>query len=437
MRTSLYFDLDNIADFKSKIITWANKFSPIAFFDSNFEKDYNLFPNLYPDNDFILAVKSTKDIKICASDAFEKLHKFHTENKDWLFGHLAYDLKNDIEKLNSENFDALHFPDMFFFIPELIFIHKKGKLQILFHDNYYNTDEISNIFEEIINTDTSNKYEGSKKNILKARISKSKYLQEIYKILSHIQKGDIFELNYCQEFFGTEQEFSPLPTFLRIKEISPTPFSCYYKFDDKYLLSASPERYLRKTGNRIISQPIKGTIRRGKNKEEDLQLLNQLQNDPKERSENIMIVDLVRNDLARTAKRGSVKVEELCEIYSYPQVHQMISTINSELSPEFSFADLLKSTFPMGSMTGAPKVRAMKLIEQYEATKRGIYSGAVGYIKPNANFDFNVVIRSIVYNKRTKYLSYIVGSAITCLSVPEKEYEECLIKAEAMKKALQ
>ena len=201
-------------------------------------------------------------------------------------------------------------------------------------------------------------------------------------------------------------------------------------------MSASPERYLKKVGNQLISQPIKGTARRFADAVLDAQAKEQLSTDPKERSENIMIVDLVRNDLSRTAAKGSVQVEELCAIYSFEQVHQMISTITSEMLPEYKAVDALQTTFPMGSMTGAPKISAMQIIEQLEETKRGLYSGAVGYFTPEGDFDFNVVIRSILYNEQNQYVSFSVGSAITALSVPENEYEECLVKAKAMREVL-
>ncbi|MEA3318161.1 MAG: anthranilate synthase component I family protein, partial [Bacteroidota bacterium] len=251
----------------------------------------------------------------------------------------------------------------------------------------------------------------------------------------HIKKGDIYEVNFCQEFYG-KGELNPVKVYQRLNKISPTPFSCYGKFHSKYLISASPERFIKKEANKIISQPIKGTIKRGKNKQEDKELIKKLKNDKKERAENIMIVDLVRNDLSRTAKKGSVKVDELCGIYSFEQVHQMISTISCEIKSDENYVNIIKNAFPMGSMTGAPKIRAMKLIEKYEKTKRGLYSGAVGYISPERNFDFNVIIRSMLYNSESKYLSFIVGGAITSLSVPEKEYEECILKAEAMIKTL-
>ncbi len=165
-------------------------------------------------------------------------------------------------------------------------------------------------------------------------------------------------------------------------------------------------------------------------------MAQQLAKDPKERSENIMITDLVRNDLSRIAEKGSVSVEELCTIYTFEQVHQMISTVTCSVAQITSSVEILRNTFPMGSMTGAPKISAMQIIEETEDAKRGLYSGAIGYFSPSGDFDFNVVIRSILYNSSTKYVSFSVGGAITINSVPEREYEECLLKAKAMREVL-
>ena len=198
--------------------------------------------------------------------------------------------------------------------------------------------------------------------------------------------------------------------------------------DDYSIFSGSPERFLKKVGSKLISEPIKGTAKRGLTKTEDEELIKSLVSDPKERAENVMIVDLVRNDLSKIATKNSVQVEELCQIYSFETVHQMISRISCDIKESASFTEIIKATFPMGSMTGVPKIRAMELIEEHESFKRGVYSGSIGYIKPNGDFDFNVVIRSLVYNRKNNYLSCSVGGAITIQSDPEKEYEECLIK---------
>ncbi|MBC7722420.1 MAG: anthranilate synthase component I family protein, partial [Pedobacter sp.] len=268
---------------------------------------------------------------------------------------------------------------------------------------------------------------------IKPRITKETYLQIIQQIKAHILRGDCYEINFCQEFYAENAIINPLNIYQQLTKLSPNPFACYYKLNDKYLLCASPERYLKKEGNRLMSQPIKGTFKRNKaDTKIDETLKQQLFQSPKDRSENVMVVDLVRNDLSKICKQGSVNVEELFGIYTFPQVHQMISTIVGELQDGLDVADILQATFPMGSMTGAPKKKVIQLIDKYEQTQRGLYSGAVGYITPNKDFDFNVVIRSILYNASNQYLSYQVGGGITFNSDANSEYEECLLKAEAM-----
>lgn len=269
------------------------------------------------------------------------------------------------------------------------------------------------------------------------RMEKADYLQIINQIKEHIKKGDCYELNFCQEFFAEQARIEPVDIYQKLSALSPNPFSVFYKLDHRYLLCASPERYMMRKGNRIWSQPIKGTApRRLDNEKLDQEQKDELLKSPKQRSENVMVVDLVRNDLSKICEEGTVEVEELFGIYTYPQVHQMISTITGTLQPQLSFVDIVQATFPMGSMTGAPKKRVMQLIEQYEKTKRGLFSGAAGYIAPNGDFDFNVVIRSVLYNEETNYISYQVGGGITFQSDAEEEYEECMLKAMAMKAVL-
>jgi para-aminobenzoate synthetase component 1 len=243
-------------------------------------------------------------------------------------------------------------------------------------------------------------------------------------------------MNFCNEFYSIGYKIDAAKVYCKLNEISKAPFSAFYRSGSHYLISSSPERFLQKKNNVLISQPIKGTRRRSVDPREDLTLRKQLAEDLKERTENVMIVDLVRNDLSKIAKRGTVKVDELFGIYTFLQVHQMISTVSCELRENISFADILRATFPMGSMTGAPKIEAMKIIDRQEAAARGMYSGCVGYIDPEGNFDFSVVIRSILYNETESYLSVSAGSAITISCDPEKEYEECLLKADAMFRAL-
>ncbi|MGM0503735.1 MAG: anthranilate synthase component I family protein [Bacteroidota bacterium] len=424
-------NIKNKKDFKQKLILWGNRFDPFVFLDSC---NYNINQSsgkTYYAYDFLAAVKAEKFCCPSTGNKFEQLKRFVQKNKQWIFGYFPYDLKNEIELLESNNMDDIQFPDVQFFIPELVFAAKNNELIIYYNQQQYNLEKINQIVKQIDSTDTSSLKEDNQSIKILSRFTKQEYLKTITQLKNHIQRGDIYEINLCQEFFSNTA-IDPLSTWLNLKKGSPTPFSCYYKTGNHFLLSASPERFLKKRGNKVISQPIKGTIRRGKSEQEDKMLKEKLFNDPKERAENVMIVDLVRNDLSRTAKKGTVKVEELYGIYSFQQVHQMISTVVSEVETSLPIIDIIQNAFPMGSMTGAPKVRAMELIEQYEKTKRGLYSGSVGYITPDKDFDFNVVIRSILYNQLKNYVSFTVGGAITSLSVPENEYEECMVKAQAM-----
>ncbi|WP_432670693.1 anthranilate synthase component I family protein [Flavobacterium sp. SM2513] len=427
MRTVFIQTIENPTLLKKQLLQWSQQFRELVFLDSNETH------NSYSTYDCILAVDAFTAIQTDFLNAFEDLNIYQKTTKDWLFGYLSYDLKNDTEKLISANKDRLHFPDLYFFQPKKIIFLKENQLE--FHYLNMCDDEMESDYQEIIHFQLENQEIKTEVSI-QQEISKSDYLQKVTKMLAYIQNGTIYEANFCMEFFAKETIINPLATFESLNKISKAPFSSFFKNNKHFALSASPERYLKKTGEKCISQPIKGTSKRFADKEEDELSKFNLANDPKERAENIMIVDLVRNDLSKTAQKESVIVEELCEIYSFLQVHQMISTITSLIKPEFSPVDVLKTTFPMGSMTGAPKISAMNCIEELEETKRGLYSGAIGYFTPENDFDFNVVIRSILYNELEKYVSFSVGSAITSKSAPEKEYEECLLKARAMRLVL-
>ena len=426
MRTSIHKEISNITLFKPQLLTWAQQFREVVFLDSN------EYPQKYSSYDCILAVDAFTSITTDYHNAFEDLKQYQQTSKDWIFGYLSYDLKNDTEELNSSNFDGLQFPDLFFFQPKKLFLLKNNQLEI----QYLNMcdDEVEEDFDSILNTTISNS-ENLNPIEIQQRISKDLYQEKVSKMLEYINKGDIYEANFCMEFYA-ETTINPLEKYFLLNDISKPPFATFFKNNTNYLLSATPERYLKKEGNKIISQPIKGTSKRYSDFDNDEISKNTLALDPKERSENIMITDLVRNDLSRTAKKGSVEVEELCGIYSFLQVHQIISTITSIIDDQYSALDAIKYSFPMGSMTGAPKISAMNIIEELEATKRGLYSGSLGYFTPSGDFDFNVVIRSILYNSSNNYVSFSVGSAITALSIPELEYEECLLKANAMIKVL-
>jgi para-aminobenzoate synthetase component 1 len=419
----------NTEVFKQNLLSWAQQFDDVVWLDSN------NYSQKYSSYDAVLAVDAFTAIQTDYFNAFEKLKEYYTTTNDWVFGYLTYDLKNDTEALNSNNDDGLEFPDLYFFQPKKIFLIKGNNIEMLYLkavDDEFEKDlkAIQHSIKPVI--------EQSNTPIkIKLKIYKEEYFEKVEKVLSHIHRGDIYEANFCQEFYAENTIIQPLETYNKLNAISKPPFATFLKLGSNYLLSASPERYIKKVGAKIISQPIKGTSKRDTDHIMDSILKNDLVSDEKERSENIMIVDLVRNDLSQTATKGSVKVEELCKIYSFDQVHQMVSTVVSEVKNTTNPIDIIKTTFPMGSMTGAPKISAMKIIETLEETKRGLYSGSVGYIAPNGDFDFNVVIRSILYNESKQYVSYSVGGAITAKSEPLKEYEECLVKAKAMREVLE
>ena len=427
LRVSIHKHIPHPEQFKQQLLSWSQQFREVVFLDSN------SYPQEYSSFDCMMAVDAFTSLKTDFHNAFEDLKQYQQTTKDWLFGYLSYDLKNDVEPLKSSNFDGLHFPDLFFFQPKKIFLLKGNQLEIQYL--LLCDDEVEEDFEEIIQS-YSEPFVTLSAVEVQQRISKEFYIQKVTKMLEHIHAGDMYEANFCMEFFAENAIINPLEKFQKLNEISKAPFSVFFKNNKHFLLSASPERYLKKVGETIISQPIKGTSKRFSDANEDEKSKQDLETDAKERAENIMITDLVRNDLSHTAQKGSVEVVELCKIYSFLQVHQMISTVTSKLDVQYSPVDVLKTTFPMGSMTGAPKISVMKIIENLEESKRGLYSGAVGYFTPEGDFDFNVVIRSILYNQENKYVSFSVGSAITAQSVPEKEYEECLLKAKAMSEVL-
>lgn len=431
LRTSKNYTVENPEQLKNQLLYWSQQFREIIFLDSNLEA--NPYQK-YSSYDYILAVDAFTSIKTDFYNAFEDLKQYQQTTRDWLFGYMTYDLKNDVEAIHSSNFDGLNFPDLFFFQPKKLFLIKGNVLEV--HYLLMCDEEIEDDFETIRTISVPKSSGVHDKLSIQQRISKESYLNKVSKIVELIHHGTVYEVNFCMEFFAENAEIHPFEKFKKLTAISKAPFSVFFKNNNHFLLSASPERYIKKEGDRLISQPIKGTAKRFSNTQDDEESKKQLSIDPKERAENIMITDLVRNDLSKTAQQNSVQVEELCGIYSFLQVHQMISTITSKLDVQYSGIEAIKMSFPMGSMTGAPKLSAMNIIEDFEETKRGLYSGAVGYFTPSGDFDFNVVIRSILYNQENKYVSFSVGSAITAQSIPDREYEECILKAKAMSEVL-
>ncbi len=374
----------------------------------------------------LLAFGEGETIILKKNDKLQKLQEFIDQQKgNYLFGYLSYDLKEQLHGLKSENNDSLLFPETYFWKPKYVVnLHKES---VEFLQGEKNSESL-NFISQFLEEETDQNFHPHNFEF-KARISKEEYIAKIVKIKEQIQLGNIYELNFCQEYFAENVDIPyEIDTYFKLNTITQAPYSSYFKFGDFDIFCGSPERFLKKEGNKLISQPIKGTAPRGGTFEEDAQIKKTLSEDPKERAENIMIVDLVRNDLSRVAAVNSVRVDELCEIYSFETVHQMISSISCDLKEGVNFTEILKATFPMGSMTGAPKLRAMELIEELESFKRGLYSGSIGYITPSGDFDFNVVIRTLLYNQKESYLSCSVGGAITIQSDPEKEYQECLVK---------
>ena len=426
MKKATIFEINNFAEVKIKMLDWSKQFNIFCLLDNSgyqFES---------PAFECLLGVGCKAKIQVGAGNAFADLKAFYAAHNDWLFGHLAYDLKNETEQLQSNNFDGIGFSALHFFVPEIVLQLSHHELTI-----FYDDGEAEQIYAAINSASSSIKEEKVAAFKIADSFTKSDYIKTIQQLQQHILRGDCYEINFCQDFFSTNATIDPVTVYRKLTSLSPNPFSALYRVEDKYCLCASPERYFKKTGNKVISQPIKGTAKRYL---QDAQLdeisKQQLLQSEKEKSENVMVVDLVRNDLSKVCKEGTVQVDELFGIYSFPQVHQMISTISGELMDNTDWIDVVEATFPMGSMTGAPKRRVMQLIEEFERTKRGLFSGAIGYVSPQGDADFNVVIRSILYNTTTKYLSFSAGSAITFYSEPELEYEECLLKVAAMKKVL-
>jgi len=412
----------------------------------------------------LLAVGVIDTFTAPAGNAFSGLKQWAAGRQDWLLGHLSYDLTAETEGVSGDFADPIGFPDMFFFQPAHLILLQKDSIRI----GSINADPAA-IWRQIQATEPpparslppqipaeSTPPQPPTESIppqttapipFTPRFARSEYLSTVETLRRHILRGDCYEINFCQEFFAQPASIDPLTTWRALSQASPNPFAAYYRLDHRYLLCASPERFLKKSGDQLFSQPIKGTAPRlkqdnpaeGRASEDvlaDAQARQELANSAKDRAENVMVVDLVRNDLSHVCRPGSVKVSELFGIYPFPQVYQMISTITGTLLPGLDWTDALRHCFPMGSMTGAPKHRVTQLIARYERSRRGLFSGAVGYVTPEGDMDMNVVIRSLLYNQQSRYLSYQVGSGITWYSDPSAEYEECLVKAEGIRKAL-
>ncbi len=414
-----------VREIKQRMLNWANQFSILLFLDSNH------YPSAYDGYECLLAVGATEVVGGHEHDLLAQLQQRHNANPDWLFGHICYDYKNVLEpKLESAHAAKTGFELLQFFVPQTVcYINKEQTFLTI--ESFEDTNAIYNA---IIDVDLESVQKRIPHLQFTPVVDKADYLATIERLRTHIADGDCYEINYCTEGYCEGAEIDPLQVFNALNGLSPAPFAAYYRSGAQYMMCSSPERYLKKQGSKVLSQPIKGTARRDKDSETDAQIKNALRNDIKERAENVMIVDLVRNDLARCCETGSVQADELFGIYSFPQVHQMISTVSGTLKAALPFTEAIRYSFPMGSMTGAPKYKVMQLTDRYERSRRELYAGTVGYITPGGDFDFNVVIRSMFYNEDTRYLTYQTGGAITYDSVPEQEWDEMRLKAWALER---
>lgn len=400
----------------------------LAVYNSNSQQQSEL-PMGYLTFDWLLGVSEAAALPL-ESPYLDTLDRFVREQPDYYLGFLGYDLKNEVEKLETRQADTLGFEPACFFRPQLLIVCSQGEIRVLRNETGEMWDKTAVAsLEECPITDIP-------AIPVHCRTSRQHYLTQIENIRAAIAEGTVYELNYCMEWYAEDVKTDPVALYKRLNALSPTPFSAYFQSDGQHLICGSPERFFARYQQTLFSQPIKGTRKRSKDVAEDAALKAALAADEKERAENVMIVDLVRNDLNRSCLPGTVKVPELMQVYTFPTVHQMISTVTGTLRPEVSTVQALKNAFPMGSMTGAPKIKAMETIDKLEDSRRGLYSGSVGYFSPEGNCDFNVIIRSILYNSRKGYLSFQTGGAITYDSVPEQEWEECQLKAATMLAAL-
>jgi para-aminobenzoate synthetase component 1 len=409
------------ADFRARTLQWAAQFAHCAYYEHN-----DLQRSAAGTFSRLLAVAT---VAPDAPAALADLPAYLAKSAPLPHcGFVTYDMKNELEALCSQNFSGLNWPALHFFQPEICLRWLCDTLEI--------TGNTGGVLAAILATAVPMPSQPVVPP-LRPRLPRTAYLQAVESVREDILNGEVYELNLCQEFYAESVRLDPVATFWRLNEASPAPYAGFLRYHDHYLLCASPELFIAKEHAIVTSQPIKGTRRRGATPADDEQQRLALLHDEKERAENLMIVDLVRNDLARVARTGTVRVPELFGTYGFEHVWQLISTVQAELRPSVDLADILRATFPMGSMTGAPKIRAMQLIEHYEASRRSLYSGSLGYVNPNGDFEFNVVIRSLQYRADTGYLSLQVGSAITYDSVPAQEYAECLLKAQGVLTALE
>ena len=354
---------------------------------------------------------------------------------------ISYDFGLKLENINKgeKEFSAFHEPDIFLAVFDCLIIHDYNSGETYLKGNEKKFDKIEKILTRENKRFDFNLVGNSK---ISSNFTRKKYVETVEKIQEYIKRGDTYQTNLTQQFRAELPEhLSAQKVFRHLRKTHPAPFAAFFKRENDFVVSISPERFLKiqrpktKDQKPIISvNPIKGTRRRGENSEEDLRLKNELLTSEKDRAENTMIVDLMRNDIGKICKFGTVKVEKLCDLETHPTLFHLVSTVRGELGENVNFTDILKAVFPCGSITGAPKHRTMRIIDELETANRGLSMGAIGFSDFNKNFDLNVAIRTIVV--RGNEAIFNVGGGIVIDSVPELEYEESLLKAKAIFKAL-
>jgi len=362
-------------------------------------------------------------------------------------GYLSYDLCHFIEKLPSTMVDDLELPECYFGFYDVVLgfdnLHGKSYIVSTGFPELEKTvrlerarERLSEVKARLTSGIAPLESVNSARAVagaLRGGFTHEEYVAAVERARQYIIEGDIFEVNLSQRF-ETEFALSPYELYRRLRRINPAPFASYLGFDEATIVSASPERFLRLRGDWVETRPIKGTRARGRTNEEDQALAHELLNSIKDRAENIMIVDLERNDLGRVCRYGTVKVTELAILEVFPTVFHLTSTVEGRLRKGKNGIDLLKATFPGGSITGAPKVRSMEIIDELEPTRRSVYTGSIGYIGFDGNMDLNIVIRTFIIKDGKAYFQ--VGGAVVYDSDPEAEYQETLDKGRALINAL-
>ncbi len=429
-----------------RYLEWKRREGPVVFLDSQLDGHAASGRGYIAAHPVTIIRARVSDDR--EENSWDALKAFRSAHPDWMFGWFGYDMKNDTETLTSGHPDPVGLPDLFFFVPAVVLAvdRKQCRLEVLKGD----PSELATEQPEF--EDASTRMESTCANellqgILDETTEKQplaigplvsgdgweSYREKVLRIKQWITEGETYEVNLTHQL-QTGCRGDSLDLFEAMRESGPVPFGAWFHYDDVAICCASPERFLQYRDGKVRSQPIKGTSPRGNSEEEDERIVTEILGKEKNRAENVMIVDLVRHDLGRIAETGSVRTESLLEVQTFSTVHQLVSTITAKPASGITPVDMIKACFPMGSMTGAPKVRTMEIIEELESYRRGIYSGAIGYFTPDGNFDFNVVIRTAIMKQNRLY--YSVGGAITADSDPGEEWEETWLKAKALTRPL-